>query len=138
MSELLETLETLSLFLQNRSQAGGVINDYDVILMNDAAKAMLDAVDELKGFHFVFARGNMKECSPKIIEPAERQKKKCRWTDGVAIKPDGIHPLSPHVMVTKEIHRNATVEVEQCENCGHVEISWYRQEDTEDEILEKM
>ena len=31
-----------------------------------------------------------------------------------------------------------TVTVSQCERCGHVDLSWERQEDTEDIIYEKL
>ena len=41
-------------------------------------------------------------------------------------------------MEDKEIHRNVTVTVSQCSVCGHIEISWERQDDTEDEILGKL
>lgn len=57
---------------------------------------------------------------------------KCAPPDGVTIKPDGKHPLDPCEYEVKEIHRNVTVEVIRCRKCGHTEISWRRQEDTED------
>lgn len=31
-----------------------------------------------------------------------------------------------------EKYRNVTIEILRCKNCGHVEISWYRQDDTEE------
>ena len=43
--------------------------------------------------------------------------------------------LLPCLMEDKEIHRNVTVTVSQCQMCGHIEISWERQDDTEDEIF---
>lgn len=61
--------------------------------------------------------------------------KKCSFGDGVTIKPDGIHELDPCEYEVKEIHRNVTVEVIQCKHCGHVEVLWHRQEDTEDELV---
>lgn len=61
--------------------------------------------------------------------------KKCNFGAGVTIKPDGIHELDPCIYETKEIHANVTVYVRQCPKCGSVDISWERQEDTED-ILE--
>ena len=51
--------------------------------------------------------------------------------DEVVIKPDGIHPLSPHQFVEEEHLRNVTIQILRCEKCGHVSIGWYRQPDTE-------
>lgn len=59
------------------------------------------------------------------------KRQKCTFPDGVTIKPDGINPLDPCIYQTVEIFRNVTVEVMQCKKCGHVEIVWHRQEDTE-------
>ena len=140
MSLLAEKLEELGLFLQNRTPAGGEINEYDAINMEDAAKVMLDAAVALREYgkydSFLLAHGMFAGSELEELTPVKR--KKCRWPEGLTIKPDGIHPLSAHVMAAKEIHRNVTVEVGQCVKCGHVELSWYRQEDTEDEILGKM
>lgn len=61
--------------------------------------------------------------------------KKCNFGLGVTIKPDGIHELDPCIYDVKEIHTNVTVYVRQCPKCGSVDISWERQENTED-ILE--
>lgn len=62
-------------------------------------------------------------------------RKRCRHPGGAVIKPDGMNVLLPCVLEEKEIHRNVTVIVSQCKVCGHIEISWERQDDTEDEIL---
>ena len=59
------------------------------------------------------------------------KRQKCTFPDCVTIKPDGINPLDPCIYQTVEIFRNVTVEVMQCKKCGHVEIVWHRQEDTE-------
>lgn len=59
--------------------------------------------------------------------------KKCSFGEGITIKPDGIHELDPCLYETIEVHRNVTVEVQRCKKCGHVELSWYRQDNTEDE-----
>ena len=58
---------------------------------------------------------------------------KCSIPEGVTIKPDGIHPLDPCLYETTEIHRNVTVRVMKCKRCGHVEISWCLQDNTESE-----
>ena len=52
--------------------------------------------------------------------------------DGIVIKPDGIHALSPHKFVLEQRLRNVTIEILCCQECGEVSIGWYRQEDTED------
>lgn len=61
--------------------------------------------------------------------------KRCRPPGGITIKPDGINELLPCLMEDKDIHRNVTVTVSQCLMCGHIKISWERQDDTEDEIF---
>jgi hypothetical protein len=58
--------------------------------------------------------------------------KKCSFGNGTAIKPDGIHSLDPCQYEVIEKYRNVTVEILRCKNCGHVEISWSRQENTEE------
>lgn len=67
--------------------------------------------------------------------------KKCQPPDGVII---GI-PYNGEVFTVDtcqyedmEIHRNVTVTVSQCPKCGHVSISWKRQEDTESEIIKPL
>ena len=69
----------------------------------------------------------------KIIELLMGEK--CNFGAGVKVKPDGINELDACIYETKEIHANVTVYVRQCTKCGHIDISWERQEDTED-ILE--
>ena len=65
---------------------------------------------------------------------AQQNGKKCSFGEGVEVKIGGI-PVDPCVYEVKEIHANVTVYVRQCTICGAVDISWERQEDTED-ILE--
>lgn len=60
---------------------------------------------------------------------------KCSFGEGITIKPDGINELDPCIYEVKEIHANVTVYVRKCKKCGNIDISWERQEDTED-ILE--
>ena len=66
------------------------------------------------------------------------QRKRCHHPGGMTIRPDGVSKLLPCLMEDKEIHRNVTVTVGQCSVCGHIEISWERQDDTEDEIFGKL
>ena len=62
---------------------------------------------------------------------------KCTLPGGVEIKPDGENVLDACCYKVKEIHRNVTVTVSECMRCGSVDISWERQDDTEDEIMEE-
>lgn len=56
---------------------------------------------------------------------------KCEHPGGIIIKPDGVNELDPCVYEDVEKYKNVTVIVSRCIYCGHVEISWVRQEDTE-------
>lgn len=56
--------------------------------------------------------------------------KKCQFPEGVTIKPDGVHELDPCVYEEVERYANVTVIVNRCKRCGHVELMWFRQEDT--------
>ena len=60
---------------------------------------------------------------------------KCSFPGGVTIKPDGINTLDPCLYETTEIHRNVTVEVRRCALCGNIDIAWYRQYNTESEMV---
>lgn len=62
--------------------------------------------------------------------------KKCSFPEGVVIKPNGQDELDPCRYDVVEKYRNVTVEVLRCKVCGHTEISWYRQEDTEEVELD--
>lgn len=58
--------------------------------------------------------------------------KKCGFSGGkVDITVFGV-PLDPCQYELIEKYRNVTVEILRCKNCGHVEISWSRQENTEE------
>ena len=61
---------------------------------------------------------------------------KCESSNGMVIKPDGVNKLDPCIYEVVEKYANVTIEVLKCKNCGHVEISWYRQEDTEELEIE--
>ncbi len=56
----------------------------------------------------------------------------CSHGEGVTVRPDGVHELSPHAYKLTQKLRNVTVEVLTCETCGDVSVAWYRQEDTEE------
>jgi hypothetical protein len=61
---------------------------------------------------------------------------KCSFSDGVTIKPDGIHELDPCIYEEVERYANVTISIMRCKKCGNVEISWYKQEDTEELEIE--
>ena len=52
--------------------------------------------------------------------------RKCRLPHGMKFKPDGVHELDPCKYEVVERHENVTVEILRCRNCGHQEITWYR------------
>lgn len=57
--------------------------------------------------------------------------KKCEFPEGITVKPDGVNELDPCVYEDVEMYTNVTIIVSRCKKCGHTEISWMRQEDTE-------
>lgn len=61
---------------------------------------------------------------------------RCKWGEGVSVKPDGTHDLDPCEYEVVETYRNVTIEVLRCKKCGHIELAWRRQENTE--VLEEM
>lgn len=62
--------------------------------------------------------------------------KKCSFGDGITIKPDGINELDPCTYQDIQMFANVTVLISKCTKCGHVEISWFRQDDTEEIPIE--
>lgn len=57
---------------------------------------------------------------------------KCSNPPGVSIKPDGVNELDPCVYEEIERYENVTVMVMRCRKCGHIEVSWKKQENTEE------
>lgn len=62
----------------------------------------------------------------------EQQSQKCSFGVGVKILPDGVHELDPCFYEEIERYRNVTVIVSRCKRCGNTDISWIRQENTEE------
>lgn len=62
---------------------------------------------------------------------------KCAFPEGVRICPDGMNELDPCVYEEVERYRNVTVSVRRCKNCGHMDIAWERQPDTEEIDLDE-
>ncbi len=61
---------------------------------------------------------------------------KCHFPNGLTVKPDGENELDPCFYDVVEEYRNVTVRVLRCRNCGHIELEWERQDNTE-EITEE-
>ena len=57
---------------------------------------------------------------------------KCSFPNGIVIKPDGVNELDPCNYEEIERYANVTVSIRRCKNCGHIDIAWYRQDDTEE------
>ncbi len=56
---------------------------------------------------------------------------KCRFPSGVVIRPDGVNELDPCIYKEVERYKNVTVRILRCTRCGHIELTWMRQQDTE-------
>ena len=61
---------------------------------------------------------------------------KCKFSKGVIVKPNGVNELDPCIYEDIECYKNVTVTISRCTVCGHIEISWKRQEDTEEVTIE--
>lgn len=57
---------------------------------------------------------------------------KCEFPNGMVVKPDGINELDPCVYEEIERYANVTISISRCKVCGNINISWYRQDDTEE------
>ena len=56
---------------------------------------------------------------------------KCSFGN-VIVKPDGVNELDPCDYQIVEKYSNVTIEILRCKKCGHMEVLWHRQDDTED------
>lgn len=120
---------------------GEVLGVKDILSFNAETAGQVEAmfhqcIDNYLGF----CKEVSKEPDPPTTTPEGRTKgrHRCRFPNGITIKPDGIHPLDPCIYEDKEIHTNVTVYVGQCRECGHVDLRWERQEDTEDILVSPM
>ena len=59
----------------------------------------------------------------------------CKHQNGIISSILGI-PVDPCVYKDIEAYKNVTVVVSKCINCGAIDISWKRQEDTEEIEIE--
>lgn len=56
---------------------------------------------------------------------------KCSFPDGIMIKPDGVNEIDPCVYEEIERYKNVTVTISRCKKCGHIDVSWEKQDNTE-------
>ena len=56
---------------------------------------------------------------------------KCKFHNGITIKPDGTNELDPCIYEDIEIHTDCTVIISKCSKCGNLEISWIKNDDCE-------
>lgn len=56
---------------------------------------------------------------------------RCKFPDGVVFKPDGVNEIDACEYELIESYENVTVEILRCKNCGHIEVVWKKQYDTE-------
>lgn len=56
---------------------------------------------------------------------------KCAHGDGVTVKIGDIE-VDPCIYREVQTMKNVTVRILKCSDCGHIEIEWERQENTED------
>ena len=61
---------------------------------------------------------------------------KCEFPKGISIRPDGINELDACHYDLIEKYKNVTVEILKCKKCGHVEVLWRKQDNTEELELE--
>ena len=61
---------------------------------------------------------------------------KCSLPADIVIKPDGVNELDPCIYKDIAKYKNITITISRCSKCGNTEISWERQDDTEEMELE--
>lgn len=55
-----------------------------------------------------------------------------KCSSDIHIYPDGQNELDPCIYEDIAIYTNVTVIISRCKKCGHIEISWMKQENTEE------
>lgn len=55
---------------------------------------------------------------------------KCEFPYEITVKPDGLNELDPCVYEEIEVYKNVTVTISRCRRCGHIDVSWKRQDNT--------
>ena len=57
---------------------------------------------------------------------------RCSHGEGITVKPDGVNELDPCRYREVQVLKNVTIHVLECVYCGHIELEFERQENTED------
>lgn len=71
----------------------------------------------------------------RVGECEHYKREKCSFGN-VTIKLDGVNELDACSYQIVEKYRNVTIEVLECKKCGYTEISWFKQDDTEEVEVE--
>lgn len=66
------------------------------------------------------------------LSQGERAMTKCSHGDGITVKPDGVNELDPCRYREVQVLKNVTLHVLECMKCGHIELEYEKQADTED------
>lgn len=78
----------------------------------------------------MYCHGNCDKCSMMVVPHSRTTEgtnpNKCKWPDGISIKPDGINELDPCIYEEVEVIENCTVRLLRCKYCGHEEWEWER------------
>ena len=108
-----------------------------MVLVNGFAKPV--SCDRCPFLFYIDGGGNrickaeMGDCP--LVEVEDTQEKfKC--SSNVVIKPDGETELDPCVYELVDRRENCIVEVFQCQNCGHIEVTWI-DKDKHPELVEE-
>lgn len=70
------------------------------------------------------------------MNQCNHQEGKCSYPNGLSFRPDGVHELDPCFYEEIQRFKNVTVIISRCKRCGHIDISWKRQDDTEEMEVE--
>ena len=58
--------------------------------------------------------------------------KNCSFGEGITVTPDGKNELDPCIYEELARYANVTVIISKCKKCGKIDISWEKQDDTEE------